>query len=128
MTQTYQDRVTEAVNREGVIIEDRLPVRLTDGEVLDVSRKSAELHRQRGYIEDEKKESASLYEGKIEALDKEISEMQNVIRSQQEWRTVQCEKKMHFDIGQVTITRLDTGDIVETRPMTREERQMSLQI
>ena len=126
--QTYQERVTDAVRREATIIDEGVPVRLTDAEVLDISRKSAEMSRDAAYIETEKKEASLVFKGQIESLIKEIAYLQNIIRSGQEWRTVQCEKAMHYDIGQVTVTRLDTGHIIETRPMTREERQIRMDL
>ena len=127
-TETYQDRVTDAVRREAVIIVEHLPVRLTDAEVLDVSRKSAELHSQCALLTAELKSVTSDIKGRIKEAEKDIFHLQNVIRSQQEYRDVQCEKSMHYDIAQVTLTRLDTGHVIETRPMTRDERQMEMDL
>ena len=126
--QTYQERVTDAVRREATIIDERVPVRLADAEVLEVSRRSAEMTRDAAHLEAEKKEAASGFKHQIEPLIKEIAYLQNIIRSGQEWRTVQCEKAMHYDIGRVSIMCPVSSRVTVTCPMTREERQMRMEL
>ena len=125
---TYSERVAEAAGRDADIITQILPVRLSDAEVLDVSRRAAETFRQRGFAEMEKKEAMAEFKGRIEALEREIHELQGIVSSQIEYRTIQCEKTTHRDLGEVVITRLDTGKIIETRPMTAKERQTEMEL
>ncbi len=125
---TYPERVAEVAGRDGEIIERVLPVRLSDPEVLDVSRRAAETFRQRGFTEREKKEAMAEFKGRVEALEREIHELQGIVSSQIEYRSIQCEKITHRDLGEVVITRLDNGSIVETRPMTAKERQTEMEL
>jgi hypothetical protein len=48
------------------------------------------------------------------------------VRSGYEHRNVDCLKSLDYRLGTVTITRLDTGEVMRERPMDAEERQMSL--
>ena len=123
----YQQNVAEAA-RDAEIIEQVLPVRLTDAEVLDRGRRVAELSRERAQAEAEKKMAMLEFKHRIETAERDMAELLSAIHSGNEWRSIQCEKVTHRDIGEVTITRLDMGAIVETRPMTNRERQVAMDL
>ena len=124
--QAYQENISEAVAREAVIIEERLAVHLSDAEVLEFSRRAAQAYKKLVQANLEKKMAMSDYKAQIEEIQRDISLLQGIVASGIEYRDIQCEKVMHTDLGEVTITRLDTGHLIETRPMTPKERQMSL--
>jgi hypothetical protein len=50
------------------------------------------------------------------------------IRTGSEVRLVECRLEKDFLANAVRIYRLDTGELVEERPMTQEERQLHLNI
>ena len=104
----------------------KLPVALTDAEVLDMARRCSELSREHGHVEAQKKEEMLVFKPRLEQLESEIAELHEVVRSGKQWRDVACEEAFHRDLGEVTVTRLDTGRVVETRAMTKAERQMSM--
>ena len=126
--ETYQERISDAVSREAVIIEEKLAVRLTDAEVLEFSRRAAQAYQKLVQANLEKKMAMSDYKAQVEEIQVNISYLQGIVASGIEYREVQCEKVMHTHLGEVTITRLDTGHLIETRPMTPKERQMSLEL
>lgn len=125
---TYQERVAAAVSREAVIIEEKLAVRLTDAEALEFSRQAAQAYQKMIRTILEKKMAMSDYQAQIGEIEATISHLQGIVASGIEYRDVQCEKVMHSDLGSVTITRLDTGHLVETRPMTPKERQIAMEL
>lgn len=61
--------------------------------------------------------------GKSEAI---IQSASRLVRDKSEHRSVECEASYDYDDLTVKITRIDTGEIVEDRPMTYGERQMSM--
>jgi len=73
------------------------------------------LKRQRKYIGDE-----------IKTLDQAVMDLRNTVHFQHETRPVECEAILDYSEKMVTFIRLDTGEDVETRPMTQDERQMEL--
>lgn len=42
-------------------------------------------------------------------------------------REIQCEERLDYESGTVTVVRLDTLDIVDRRPMSADERQMEIE-
>ena len=126
--ETYQDRIADAISREAVIAEEKLAVQLTDAEVLEFSRRAAQAYQKLVQANLEKKMAMSDYKAQVEEIQVNISHLQGIVASGIEYRDIQCEKVMHTDIGEITITRLDTGHLIETRPMTPKERQMSLEL
>jgi len=43
-----------------------------------------------------------------------------------EHREVSCDERRDLDAGRVTVVRLDTGEVIEQRLLTDEERQLEL--
>jgi chromosome condensin MukBEF ATPase and DNA-binding subunit MukB len=128
MDRVYEDNVTDAVAREAVIIEEKLAVQLTDAEVLEFSRRAAQAYQKLVQANLEKKMAMSDYKAQVEEIQVNINHLQGIVASGIEFRDIQCEKVTHSDIGSVTITRLDTGHLIETRPMTPKERQMAMEL
>jgi hypothetical protein len=128
MDRIYEDNVARAVEREAVIIEEMLAVQLTDAEVLEFSRRAAQAYQQRGITEMEMQSVQQDYKAQIKQRDIEIRQLNTIVASGIEYRSVQCEKVTHSHLGIVMITRLDTGHLIETRPMTPKERQMAMEL
>ena len=62
----------------------------------------------------------------IEAAEERASELARLINVGSDERPVECEEAINYDDGLVTITRLDTGEEIGTRPLNPEERQMEM--
>lgn len=57
---------------------------------------------------------------------KKIAEIKRVIASGRQDREVECEETLDYQAGQVRVHRLDTGELVEERELTQEERLADL--
>lgn len=103
-----------------------LPVVLTDIELLDLGQKLAEKHREARAEEDDQKESKSAMKERLEGIENEISRLAGLIRERREYRNVEVHEMKDFTRGMVDTLRNDTGELVRTRPMTSEDRTVSL--
>lgn len=110
------------------MIEKMLPVALSQEEQLAVARAASEDSRTLGLLRLEAKDSAREYKSRIEDAESHIAEQMDIVRSGKEWRKIACEVTFHRDRGEVTTTRMDTGELIETRAMTKEERQTAMRL
>lgn len=62
----------------------------------------------------------------IATIDAQMSSIAEKMRSGYEYRDVECWIECLYDSGVIQIVRKDTGEVVEERPMTAEERQQKL--
>lgn len=74
-----------------------------------------------------KKTAMAEYGAKTKAVAQSIQELSRCIRSGYFLREVACEKRMNLGLLTVTVTRKDTGEIIEDRPMNTEEKQMTME-
>jgi hypothetical protein len=104
------------------------PVKLTGEEVADRARENAELLGQseakskeiEAYAEEAKATKKRL-EGEKEALDASCYRLGRVVRTGQEERQVACEERDVMSTLVIETVRLDTGAVVGSRAMTKEE-------
>lgn len=101
----------------------KLPVRLSDDEVIERGKQLVENIRKTGKAESEREAENKKRKAEIEALELITSKLVDIVEKGEEDRDVECELKKDFERGVVTVVRLDTGEVVETRPMTPDERQ-----
>lgn len=99
---------------------------LTETELRERGQKLAELVRKREQAVHEKAETAREYGEQIKRLDAEISEIDVIVRTKKENREVEVERRKNFLRNVEETTRLDTGEIVESRALTAAERQAQL--
>jgi hypothetical protein len=108
---------------------ESLPCDLTDGELLSRGQQVAELAAKKAEIEDllaDQKQTAKVDLGIIETL---AASVLREIRTRKQYRDVPCMMRENFDdptLPMIETVRLDTGEIVRTRPMTYDERQGKL--
>jgi hypothetical protein len=103
-----------------------MPVRLTDAEVLKYGRDAARAVADRTRIEAEFDSVKADYKSKIGEQTAIIGKLSPRIHSGIETRDVECEEVRNWTKGTVTVTRLDTGEVVESRPMREDEKQMEV--
>lgn len=113
--------ITKSINRT-------LAVPLTTIEKVDMGHRLAELYGEYGDAELRKKASADRFKEELEELDGRIAHLARIVRSGEEYRTVECKWRYLFDVNTKELVRMDTGEIVETAAITAEERQLMLQI
>ena len=105
---------------------ETLPVVLTDIELLDLGQKLAEKHREGRMEEDDQKEAKSAMKERLEGIENEINRLAGLIRERREYRQVEVHEVKDFSRSMVDTLRDDTGELVRTRPMTSEDRTVSL--
>jgi hypothetical protein len=77
----------------------------------------------------EESEQESIKQGLKKKLNDIITRrtvLAGIVSRSEEQRDISCVDDFDFTVAQVRRTRLDTGEIVVTRPMTDEERQLGL--
>lgn len=99
----------------------------TPAELAEFARSMARSHQKRSQLEIEAKAVNTQFKSNIEAETNLISDYANKLNNGYEYRNIDCEKRFNDPvIGEMTLIRLDTGEIVKTRLMTLSERQEPL--
>jgi len=75
---------------------------------------------------DEHKKTRRGITGSINELAEKRNKLARVIEAGKEKRLVECEWTPDFGAGQTVCARLDTGEVIETRPLTNADRQTGL--
>jgi len=101
----------------------RLPVKLSDDELLERGKQLVESMRKTAVAEAEREADNKKRKGDIALMEEVTSRLASIIRDGQEDREVECELRKDFEHSSVTTVRTDTGEIVDTRVMDNEERQ-----
>ncbi|MEN3940696.1 hypothetical protein WJU23_05325 [Prosthecobacter sp. SYSU 5D2] len=111
---------------------------LSEKETQIYGKEQAELHQEIDSLEEEKKSSASNYKARIEEKGARARRIGNYITSGWQEKDVQCSwiyetagrdqatGEMIFHPEKKSLVRDDTGEVVEIREITNEERQMAL--
>ena len=73
-----------------------------------------------------KKAEVSRFNEEIATLEGARSSLSKIVNSGSEDHDVECGEYMVFATNEVRIVRLDTGELVQERAMTRSERQVEL--
>lgn len=107
-------------------------------EIQQLAREQSEIIQQVATLEDQKKASASEYKARIEEKQGRGSRIAGIIISGQTDREVKCSWRfetcgidaasgeMIYHPEKKTLIREDTGEVVEVRDITQDERQMAL--
>ena len=104
-----------------------LPCVLTDEERKEKARELARHHIEIGRLSDEKKAVVDEYKHKLSAHEAKVGEFSTQIHAGFESREIQCWWEMNTPtLGQKTLYRSDTGELVETDKMTAEDMQFDI--
>lgn len=104
----------------------KLPVPLSQSELLVKAEELARKVRAAADIEDEKKAANSDFKTRLEELDMAINELSEIVATKSEQRQVECALYENYGSATMELVRVDTGELIETRPMTEAERQAHL--
>jgi len=104
-----------------------LKVKLTDAEwrsYVDAwAREQSKAHETQA----EKAEAMSKFKARIETHENTMNDLGEKVRSHEETRAVECFNKPDDTRFVMELYRLDTGELVETRAMTAQERHEVVQ-
>ncbi len=100
----------------------------TEEEVRELGAKLAKTFSDHSETENRLKSVSTQIKSEITMLEGLMASMAEKIRSGYEHRDIECKKDFNYRLGSVSITRLDTGEIIEERPMEAEEKQRKLEL
>lgn len=105
-----------------------LPVRFTPDELRTKADEMAEKYARVQALEDEKKQVASDYKGRIDVLSSEVATLSRHISQKQEYQQVPCFAYLDWPkYGEKTIVRTDTNETVSIETMGPADRQLAIQ-
>ena len=102
-----------------------LPVDLTSEELLDRARRLAECEERLREESDRQDQVKKELKSRENAIVADRSRLAAVVRTRQEPRD-ECEVRENYVRNVRTVTRLDSGEVLEECPLTLEERQLVL--
>jgi hypothetical protein len=108
--------------------ETVLRCKLTGEEMIARGTEMAESSAEVATLEDTLSSVKKEYQAKIDAKQARINELSGTIMSKLESRVIKCERTFLYGIGKVTETRTDTNEVINTREMRDDERQMEMAI
>ena len=106
----------------------RLMVKLTEAELLAKSDELASAVDELASLEGEKKNTNKYLGDEIKEVKLNIGNLAFEIRDKAEVRDVSCTEVPDYKLGTMAIVRNDTGETVEHRVMSEEERQHKLEL
>lgn len=99
---------------------------LTDEEHRAKGQELARLLVEQSSLKAEHKGRVALMKAEAEEVQGRVHDCREDVRLQSEVRSVEVEHVADFGRGVVECFRLDTGDLVSSRPLTPDERQLEL--
>jgi hypothetical protein len=106
--------------------QQRLPVLLTEHELLGVGDRAAHLSKEAHEAEKARKEADATAKATVKRLQNEADALLATVRDKKEYRLVKCQRLYDYRLGNVTEIRTDTGEQLSERPMRDDERQTEL--
>lgn len=115
---------------DGRVIPETRSLRhdLPAAELADLGQQLSRAVKAQQELTDEKAEAMAEFNQRVKAGTARINELANALNSGYEMREVHCHRIIDFDAGIARIKRLDTGEIIEERPLLDDERQMVLEV
>lgn len=108
--------------------ERTLKVPLSIEEIAKRADRAAHCLKERDSKEAEMKAAADHVKSQIKELEAELRRLSNDVRDQATYEVVECERLYDYEAKTVTETRLDSGEVIESRAMTAVELQMPLEL
>lgn len=100
--------------------------KLSDIEKIEGSKLLAELIYKQNGLEVDKAAASADFGSQVKAVKIEIGELAQKIKDGYELQDVRAEKVLDFVLGEAQYIDPDTNEIVKTRPLTADEKQMQI--
>jgi hypothetical protein len=111
-----------------VKISEELSCELNDVEWENRARELAEAHKDVARQEERKKTVSAGLTNDVKIAKAKESKLADIVATREEQRDVTVEIKYDYELGTVSKTRTDTGEIISDREMTDDERQVELEL
>jgi hypothetical protein len=105
-----------------------LPCPLTPSELLERADLASHVLQQRDEAEQRMKADASQHKANIQEKEAELRRLTEEIRQRRTFRPVDCERIFDYSAGTVRDVRSDTGEELNRRDLTNDERQRHLDL
>lgn len=103
-----------------------LPCKLTQEEIVACSKEQSQNIQTVVEIKNQLKAIQSEMGGRVKQLEAGIGVLANRIKNGEEMRSVDVEVQANYTDCTITVVRLDTGQPIESRNMTGEEKQLQI--
>lgn len=103
-----------------------LDVELTKQELIERSKKQAELVKEIEDLEAQKSENNKRIGDKIKLVTKDLQEMAREVRAGKKWVEVEIARTKDMTRCVEETVRIDTGEVIGTRALTPAEMQLDL--
>lgn len=105
-----------------------IDVELSSDERLAAACEWAKVCESQDLLKAEKAEAMSSFKDRMGALNTRAAELRGLVQRGKEKRGVECISYEDHRLGELVIKRRDTGEIIERRALTAQERQLTLDI
>lgn len=105
---------------------ETLPTELTKDELLAKAAELAEVHERLALEREAQKQTKADLKARLEELEQRRNELARVVQRKKEDRVVDIEIHANDGKGVVEYLRMDTGEVYTTRPLSADERQLSI--
>ena len=109
-----------------VKISEELSCELNELEWQNAARELADAHKEVAHQEQRKKDITKELGHDVGIAKAKESKLADTVATRRELREVTVEVKYDYELGTVTKTRTDTGEVISSREMTDQERQAEL--
>lgn len=103
-----------------------LSVMLTEEEARAKGIELASYVQQLNELEERAKQISADMKKEIKALQAKVMVLTRIVRTGKEDREVECYERRNNSLMTIETYRTDTGELVETRPMSANERQLAM--
>ncbi len=127
---TVKEAVRKSSSKRSMVSKQKdrkyLKYEFTKEEITAISEELARSVNEKDAVENELKSIKSQFDSRKKLAEEAISRCAKQISAGYEYRNIDVEIVKDFTLGTVTVWRLDTDEIVETRRMTGADRQMRI--
>jgi|HubBroStandDraft_2_1064218.scaffolds.fasta_scaffold01184_18 hypothetical protein len=121
---TSKTRVREPVERARYT--KQLPVRATKAEQLEAGKRLAVLYREHETVLEKRRSVMAGFREKISGIHENMDQAATTFEDGTKLEPVEVVERLVVETNEIQIVRLDTGEIVETKAATAEDRQETM--
>lgn len=103
-----------------------LPVCLNEVELLTKAALLSAKVQELATEEDDQKDAKAAMKKRLDDLNRDITDIAKIVREKAEPRPVEVHESKNYARRIVEVVRVDTGEVVDSRPMTEQERNVDL--
>jgi hypothetical protein len=103
-----------------------LTVKLTEAEWIECAEAMAKEQANWEDCDMERARAMAGFKSRMQEHEDNITRLAYLVRKRQKLTPVECQERLDFEAFKVSLYRVDTGEVLEIRDMTKDERQVKL--